>query len=72
MSGQEEEGAEEDPLLQCMGQHEVPLMLEVLKEEELMIRDQEGGMRDPTNEIRSLQRREQKMRKNTEKLQRTK
>jgi len=55
-----------------MGQQGAPLILEILKEEEAMMRDEQGRMRDPTNEIKSLQRRKKLIKKNTEKLHRTK
>ena len=51
---------------------EAPLILEIVKEKEVTMREEEGGMRDLTKEIRSLQKRKKLMRKNTEKLQRTK
>jgi len=57
---------------QCMGQRKAPLILEIVKEMEVRMRDEEGGKRDPTNETRSLQGRKKLMSKNTEKLQRTK
>jgi len=43
-----------------------------VKEEEVMMKDEEGGMGDTTNKIRSLQKRKKLMRKNMKKLQRTK
>jgi len=69
---QQEEEAGGDPPLQYMGQRDVPLILEIVKEEDVTMRDEEGWMRDQTNEIRSRQRRKKLMRKNPEKLQKTK
>ena len=66
MPEQQEEEVEDDHPLQCMGLQEAPLILEIVKEKEVTMRDEEGGMRDPTNEIRSLQKRKKLMRKNTE------
>jgi len=60
------------PPLQCMEQREALLIREIVKEEEVMIRDEEDGERDPTNKTRNLQIRKKPMRKNTEKLQRKK
>jgi len=63
---------EDDHPLQCMGLQEAPLILEILKEKEVMMRGGEGGIRHPTNKINSLEKRKELMRKNTEKLRRTK
>jgi len=63
---------EGDHPLRCMGLQEVPLTLEIVKEKEVTIRDEEGGTRHPTNEVRSVQKRKKVMRNNTEKLRRTK
>jgi len=68
---QHEEEAEDDPPLQCMGQREAPLILEIVKAEAGMMRDEGGGIRHPTNEIRSLPKRRKLMRRNMEKLRRT-
>jgi len=43
---QQEQEAEDDPPLQCMGQLEAPMILEIVKEEEVTIRDEEGGIKD--------------------------
>jgi len=69
---QQEVEAEDDHPLQCMGQREAPLILEIVKEEAATMREEDGGMRDPTNEIRSLQKRRKLRRRNMEKLRRRK
>jgi len=43
-----------------------------VKEEAATMREEDGRMRDPTNEIRSLQKRRKLMRRNVEKQKRTK
>ena len=72
MPEQQEEEAEDDPTLQSMEQREAPQIREIAKEEEVTTRDEEDGKRDPTDKTKSLQIRKKLMRKNTEKLQRTK
>ena len=72
MPEQQEEEVEDDHTLQCMGLREAPLILEIVEKKEVTMRDEEGKMRDPTNEIRSLQKRKKLMRKDTERLRRTK
>ena len=72
MPAQQEEEAGDDPLVQCIGQQEAPLILEMVTEEEVTMRDEGGGRKDPTNGLRSLQRRKTLVRKNTEKLKKTK
>jgi len=54
-----------------MGQREAPLILEIVKEEAAMMKEEDGEMRDPTNIVRNLQRRRKLMRRNMEKLRRT-
>jgi len=68
----QEEEAEDDPPLKYMGQRGVPLILEIVKEEAATMRDEDDGMRDPTKEIRSLQKRRKLIRRNMETLRRTK
>ena len=72
MQEPQEDEVEDDHPLQCIGLQEAPLILEIVKEKELMIRGAEGGIRDPTNKIRILQKRKKLMRKSREKLRRTK
>jgi len=60
------------PPLQCMGQGEAPLILEIMKEEAATMKEEDGWMRDPTHEIISLQKGRKLIRRNMEKLQRTK
>jgi len=69
---QQAEEAGEDSPQHCTGQREAPLILEIVKEEEVMRKDEEGGMRDSTKKIRSLQKRKKVMRKNMEKIRRKK
>jgi len=51
---------------------EGPLILEIVQEKEGMMRDEEGGRRDPTKEITSRQKEKKLIRKNRERLQSTK
>jgi len=67
----QEDELEDDQPLQCMGLQAAPLTLELVKEKEVTMRDEKGGVRDPTNEVRSLQKRKKLMSKNMEMLRRT-
>jgi len=54
-----------------MGLHEAQPIPEIVKGKEVTMRDEPGGTRDLTNEVRSLQKRKKLIRQNTEKLRRT-
>jgi len=60
------------PPPQCTERQEAPLILQIVKEKEVEVRDDEGRTRDPPNEIRNRQKRNKLMRKNTESLERKK
>jgi len=60
------------PPLQCTGLWEALRILEIVKEKGVTMGDEEGGMRDTTNEMSSLPKRKKLKRKNKEKLRRTK
>jgi len=50
----EQEGeVEEDHLPQSKELQEAPLILKIVEEKEVAMRDMEGGMRDQTNQIRN-------------------
>jgi len=69
----EEDGeVEDDHPPECTGLQEPPLVLWIVKEKEVTMRDEEDRTRDLTNEIRSVQKRKKPMRKNKERLQRMK
>ena len=55
-----------------MGLQEAPRTLEIVMEKEAEMRYKESGTTNPPKAIRNLQKRKKLMRKNTERLQKTK